>query len=121
MIDQAYTFEPIAKFLERITRNNNDLRGAIDIFVERLETLEQLAQVDLAGKLTELDSTKIERTPEVAEFFKAIERYQVANILANQALTVAGNLAKSIAGATGKAMDRKDTPPAEDCSGESIE
>jgi hypothetical protein len=97
MIGQTETFEAIAGFLNQATQNSNGLRRAIDEFIQRLEILEGVSIITQAAKSSQIESCKIQRTPRIAEFHQAIERYQVANIEATQALSVAACIAKSIA------------------------
>ncbi len=97
MSPQAQTFEAIADFLNGITQNNYKIRRAMDTFVEQLANFERGSTIDHAAKSNAIESNAIQRTPQMTEFYQAIERYQVASILANQALVVGASLAKSIA------------------------
>ena len=106
MIGQTQTFEAIADFLGQATRNSHGLRRAIDVFVESLQTFERVSIIDHAAESNDIESITIQRTPQMIAFYEAIERYQVANIEANQALTVAGSLAKSIADTQGTTRPR---------------
>ncbi len=107
MNKHSETFDDIATFLEGITRNNHALRRAIDNFVDKLKELEHVSKT-------------LQRTAQINEFYKAIERYQATSIVANQSLVVAGCLAKSIRDTSERTTDRNDTPSAGRSPGDAI-
>ncbi len=112
MIDEKGTFSQVADFLVKVNQNNHQLRRAIDRFTECLETCERASIMRGSGTPTDRKSIELRRSPELAEFYGALERFQIAFIESNQALTVAAGLAKSIAFAQGVVPDRNDIPPA---------
>lgn len=112
MIDQQGIFAQVAEFLGKASQNNHKLRTAIDRFTECLETCERASIMPGSGTPADRKSIELRRSAELAEFYRAVERFQISFIESNQALTVAASIAQSIADAQGLDHDRHDNPPA---------